>query len=170
MKFFFSLILFLFSSMSHGEVYELGSRGGYVDYLTSIDIQENSYAFTPVGKMEVNGVFSKVILHKTEVRTLKMDNCDFDESDFSRANIANSDIENCVFRNTVFHGTSLKNSKLIHSEFHDSDLSYSDVRGVDFSGTLIGNSNVYGAIFNSKTILPFGHAEALKRGMIYTGN
>lgn len=169
MKYFFSVLLSLFSLQVSAEVSAFGSNGGFVEFLSSNEVHAKAYAFTPIGKLELSGVFSNVMFHRAEVGHTKMSDCDFDQGDFSGAMLGNAEIENCIFRQTVFQNADFRNAKIKTSEFLEVDFSYSNLRGVDLSRSILGNSILSGSLFNSKTRLPFSHAEAIKRGMVYTG-
>lgn len=169
MRSLFSLMLIFLSVQALAVVEPLGYRGGYVDHIESEEVQSHSWAFTPIGSVKMEGVFTSVMLHKAEVSSFTCLDCDLENADFSFAKLLRANFRGSTFRETVFKGADLRGTKFSKSEFQLADLSYTDLRGVDFSGTLVGNSLLFGALFNSKTKLPFAHDEALTRGMIYTG-
>jgi hypothetical protein len=61
----------------------------------------------------------------------------------------------------------LRGAKLGGAYLYRADLSGADLRGAEFkSASDLHKVNVTGARFDSTTVLPFGEAEALKRGMV----
>jgi uncharacterized protein YjbI with pentapeptide repeats len=169
MKSLFSLLLLIVSFQTYATIETLGSRGGYIALIESSDVQNHSWAHTPIGEVKMEGVFSSVMFHRAEISKFECVQCDLDNADFSFSSLLRAQFEGTIFRETILKGADLRGSKFDGCEFQLADLSYTDLRGVDFGSSLVGNSLLFGALFSSKTKLPFAHDEALARGMIYTG-
>lgn len=86
------------------------------------------------------------------------------------AKMANTNLSDMELSGASFKGADLKHANLKGSIIRKADFRGADLRDADLSTEKIALAKFDGAIFNDKTRLPFGYAEAVKRGMVYREN
>lgn len=79
------------------------------------------------------------------------------------------------FRNSIWNGSRLNYADFSDCDLRDAELKKTnlsftnfenaDLRGAKLQGAFIWGTRFQGALFNEKSIFPFSHQEALRKGM-----
>lgn len=89
-----------------------------------------------------------------------------------RATLDGSDLSGCDLRNANLYGVSLtkvrfNGARLDHTDLQGSDLRGADLRGCNLQFANLKHAQLYSALFNERTKLPFSKDEAIQLGMNY---
>lgn len=95
-----------------------------------------------------------------------LEQADISGSDFTRATLVGANLRRIYSLGTKFTGANLQDVKFESALLYRADFSKSDLRGANFRNADVAACDFRGAIYNSRTVLPFDRSVAKSLGMI----
>jgi uncharacterized protein YjbI with pentapeptide repeats len=167
MRIILLFILFLAYEVSAAQV-----NANFVGIREESHIQKNvsgeflDYAFSQFERLLIlDSQYLSSNFHSIKIEKFEAKDSNFTMVDFSKSKLLNSNWQRCSLNEVNFRRSDLKGA-VFDCVFIAVNLSHADLRGSDFEKSFLGDANLYRAIFNHKTKLPFAFHEAIRRGMI----
>ena len=105
-------------------------------------------------------------LSNTDLSGANLNGANLIVANLSGANLSGAHLSGANLKVANLSGANLSDVHLYRANLSGADLSMVDLSGICMDTAIFEKTNLKGAKYNDKTILPFGDAEAKRRGMI----
>jgi hypothetical protein len=117
--------------------------------------------------------FREAVITRSSFRRAQCPRCNFSGAVVKSSNLSHANLTSASFRGGRLHNSDFRESNLQNADLRSANLSYCDFRkanlkGARLSETVLLGSQWTGALFDSKTELPFSRETAQQKGMIFS--